>query len=190
MEKGSASAGGGGTVAMEISERAEPEESVRQRAASRDHRSLIVIGEIATELHLDAAKQQIAQGESGKGGVSERDQAGGTDQTTRDELFYLLINPHCLIISSSQWVVTFLFELLCTFHNISLIFLCFGKWLECVTKKCHFHLRFIITTIKIIIIFILLFNKMGASDDSLTCRMLTRRFESNQPWIINGWEIK
>lgn len=81
MEKGSASAGGGGTVAMEISERAEPEESVRQRAASRDHRLLIVIGEIATELHLDAAKQQIAQGESGKGGVSERGQAGGTDQT-------------------------------------------------------------------------------------------------------------
>lgn len=70
MEKGSASAGCGGTVAMEISERTEPEESVRQRAASRDHRSLIVIGEITTGLRLDAAKQQIAQGEQGNGGVS------------------------------------------------------------------------------------------------------------------------
>lgn len=63
MEKGSASAGCGGTVAMEISKQVDPDESIRQQAASRDHRSLIVIGEIATELHLDAAKQQIAQGE-------------------------------------------------------------------------------------------------------------------------------
>lgn len=70
METGSASAGCGGTVAMEISERAEPGESLRQRAASRDHRSLIVIGEITTELRLDAAKQQIALGEQGKGGVN------------------------------------------------------------------------------------------------------------------------
>lgn len=63
MEKGSISAGCSGTVTMEILRQADTEESVRQQGASRDHRSLIVIGEITTELHLEAAKQQIAKGE-------------------------------------------------------------------------------------------------------------------------------
>lgn len=63
METGSASAGCGGAVAMATWERAEPEESAGRLAASRDHRSLIVIGEIGSGLRLEAAKQHIAQGE-------------------------------------------------------------------------------------------------------------------------------
>ncbi|KAM8761928.1 microtubule-associated protein 1A [Acanthopagrus schlegelii] len=71
MEKGSASTGG--TVTMEIpiaaAERAEPEESVQHHgqhttgAASqnRNYRMLIVIGEISTGHHLDAARKQITQ---------------------------------------------------------------------------------------------------------------------------------
>lgn len=74
MEKGSASTGG--TVTMEIpisaAERAEPEESVQHHgqhttgAASqnRNYRMLIVIGEISTGHHLDAARKQITQGKS------------------------------------------------------------------------------------------------------------------------------
>lgn len=69
MQEGSASAGG--TVTMEISagasaERAEPEDAVQRRGAAfpqRDYRILIVIGEIFSEQHLDAARKQIAQGE-------------------------------------------------------------------------------------------------------------------------------
>lgn len=90
IEKGSASASG--AVAMEIlaaasAERAEPEESARHRAAFRDHRALIVIGEISTGLHLDAAKEQIAQGKGQgrrgqrEGRPGEEGDAEGTDQT-------------------------------------------------------------------------------------------------------------
>lgn len=78
MEKGSASTGG--TVTMEIPtaaaaaasvERAEPEECVQhhgeQHAGAaflhRNHRILIVIGEISTSHHLDVARKQITQGE-------------------------------------------------------------------------------------------------------------------------------
>lgn len=72
MEKGSASTGG--TVTMEISaaaslERAEPEESDQQHHEQRGvafqdgkYRMLIVIGEISTGHHLDAARGQITQG--------------------------------------------------------------------------------------------------------------------------------
>lgn len=60
MERGSASASD--TVTMEISaaERAEPQEPVQQPA--RNHRMLIVVGEVSSSHHLDAARQQIAQG--------------------------------------------------------------------------------------------------------------------------------
>lgn len=96
IEKGSASTSG--AVAMEISaaasaERAEPEESAWQRAAFRDHRALIVIGEISTGLHLDAAKEQIAQGKRrGRRGQRERRSGGegdaeGTDQIFKKNLF-------------------------------------------------------------------------------------------------------
>lgn len=75
MEKGSASTSG--TVTMEIPiaaaasvERAEPEESVQHhgqhRAGAafqhRNYRMLIVIGEISTSHHLEAARKQITQG--------------------------------------------------------------------------------------------------------------------------------
>ncbi|XP_040899615.1 microtubule-associated protein 1A [Toxotes jaculatrix] len=74
MEKGSASTGG--TVTMEIPitaaasvEQAEPEESVQHHGQHhagaafqhRNHRMLIVIGEISTSHHLDSAKEQITQ---------------------------------------------------------------------------------------------------------------------------------
>lgn len=70
MEEGSASAGD--TVTMEISaaapvERAEPEEPVQQRDGqrpARNYRMLIVIGEISSGRHLDAARQQITQGKA------------------------------------------------------------------------------------------------------------------------------
>lgn len=104
IEKGSASASG--TVAMEIAaaaseERAEPVESAQQRVAFRDHRTLIVIGEISTELHLDAAKEQIAQGKSrGRGGQregrpGEEGDAEGTDQNIQ-KIFSVSI--HFLIV--------------------------------------------------------------------------------------------
>uniref|UniRef100_A0A3Q1ES06 Microtubule-associated protein 1Aa n=1 Tax=Acanthochromis polyacanthus TaxID=80966 RepID=A0A3Q1ES06_9TELE len=64
MEKGSASAGG--TVTMEIpisaaacEQRAEPDEQHRQQ---RNYRMLIVIGELSTSHHLEAARKQISQG--------------------------------------------------------------------------------------------------------------------------------
>nr|XP_046252226.1 microtubule-associated protein 1A [Scatophagus argus] len=73
MEKGSASASG--TVTMEMSaaasaQRAEPQESVQhhgQHAAGaafqhRKYRMLIVIGEVSTSHHLDAARKQITHG--------------------------------------------------------------------------------------------------------------------------------
>lgn len=72
MEKGSASTGG--TVTMEISadaslERAAPEESVQQHLEERGvafqdgkYRMLIVVGEISTGHHLDAARKQLTQG--------------------------------------------------------------------------------------------------------------------------------
>lgn len=76
MEKGSASTSG--TVTMEIPiaaaasvERAEPEEPFQHhgqhRAGAtfqhRNYRMLIVIGQISTSHHLDAARKQITQGE-------------------------------------------------------------------------------------------------------------------------------
>ncbi|XP_053199382.1 microtubule-associated protein 1A [Scomber japonicus] len=76
MEEGSASTSG--TVTMEIptaaaasAERAEPEEPVQHHGQQhrtgasfqhRNYRMLIVIGEISTSHHLDAAKEQITQG--------------------------------------------------------------------------------------------------------------------------------
>ncbi|KAM9366888.1 microtubule-associated protein 1A [Symphorus nematophorus] len=75
MEKGSASTSG--TVTMEIptaaaasAERAEPEESAQHHGQHhagaafqhRNYRMLIVIGEISTSHHLDAARNQITQG--------------------------------------------------------------------------------------------------------------------------------
>lgn len=63
MEEGSASS----AVAM-----ATTEEGGGRLAASRAHRSLLVIGEIGTELRLDAAKQQIARGEWGAGGSASQ----------------------------------------------------------------------------------------------------------------------
>lgn len=92
IEKGSASASG--TVAMEISaaasaERAEPEESARQQAAFRDHRALIVIGEIPTGLRLDAAKEQIAQGKRrGRRGQRGGEAWGGESEEGDAELIF------------------------------------------------------------------------------------------------------
>lgn len=102
MEKGSASASG--TVAMEISaaasaERAEPEESARQQAAFRDHRALIVIGEISTGLHLDAAKEQIAQGKR-RGRWGQREARFG-EEARRRETLKELTRPLQKIISVS-----------------------------------------------------------------------------------------
>lgn len=77
MDKGSASTSG--TVTMEIpiavaasAEPAEPEDPVQHHgqhhagAASqqRNYRMLIVIGEISTSYHLDAAKKQITHGKT------------------------------------------------------------------------------------------------------------------------------
>lgn len=73
MEIGENSASTGGTVTMEIlpagavlEERVEPEDwqhSGREAFRHRNYRMLIVIGEIPTDYHLEAARRQIVQGE-------------------------------------------------------------------------------------------------------------------------------
>lgn len=76
METGESSAAADGTVTMEISaaapaERADPEVSAQpQRGAAfpdRKHRMLVVIGELSSRHHLDAVRNQIAQGKTLKG---------------------------------------------------------------------------------------------------------------------------
>ncbi|MEQ2279038.1 hypothetical protein AMECASPLE_005361 [Ameca splendens] len=74
MEMEESSASTGGTVTMEIFsagpgsvERAEPEECVWHACDGaafrrRNYRMLIVIGEISTDHHLEAAQKQIIQG--------------------------------------------------------------------------------------------------------------------------------
>lgn len=81
METGERSAAADGTVTMEISaaapaERADPEVSAQlQRGAAfpdRKHRILIVIGELSSRHHLDAVRNQIAQGKTltGEAGIT------------------------------------------------------------------------------------------------------------------------
>lgn len=83
METGESSAAADGTVTMEISaaapaERARTEASAQpQRGAAfpdTNYRMLIVIGELSSSHHLDAIRNQIAQGKTikvGGGGSSE-----------------------------------------------------------------------------------------------------------------------
>lgn len=75
METGGSSAAADGTVTMEISAAApaEPADTevsaqLRRRAAFPDkkHRVLIVIGELSSRHHLDAARNQIARGKTPK----------------------------------------------------------------------------------------------------------------------------
>ncbi|KAI4830480.1 hypothetical protein KUCAC02_002110 [Chaenocephalus aceratus] len=72
MEMESSSASTGGTVTMEISivgpatvegaERVQHHGQHRAALQHRNYRMLIVIGEISTSHHLDAARKQITQG--------------------------------------------------------------------------------------------------------------------------------
>lgn len=74
MEMESSSASTGGTVTMEISivgpatvegaERVQHHGQHRAALQHRNYRMLIVIGEISTSHHLDAARKQITQGKS------------------------------------------------------------------------------------------------------------------------------
>lgn len=74
METGESAAAADGTVTMEIAAAAPAErvdtEVQRSRAAfpDRTYRMLIVIGEICSRHHLDAVRDQIAQGKTSGGG--------------------------------------------------------------------------------------------------------------------------
>lgn len=73
METGESAAAADGTVAMEIAaaapaERADTEEQRGAAFPDRNYRMLIVIGELSSSHHLDAVRDQIAQGKTFKGG--------------------------------------------------------------------------------------------------------------------------
>lgn len=69
MEMGESSASAAGAVTMETSgsaERAEPDRIGVPAVRNRNYRVLIVIGEIPTDFHLEAARSQITGGETKK----------------------------------------------------------------------------------------------------------------------------